>query len=283
MLPATKVILSGTVISSTTADGYGIFMNAASGGAITNGTIFNNMVNIGQNASTYAVNIENSDYIKMYHNTFNNNSAIGAAMRINTVDFIDFKNNIFTSASPASTDITALTNQTRDYNNFMPDDAGKNTNSINIAPVYLSASDVHTENIALQAGLSGLITLDIDGETRQNPPYMGADEFLGLVSWTGAVNTDWNNTGNWSSGQVPTLGTTVEIPVVVNFPETNTASNKLAEAKNLTIRTNAKMEISAGKYLTVYNNFTNEINGEFYNKIRCRRYRFIYSEKLIYQ
>ena len=54
---------------------------------------------------------------------------------------------------------------------------GQDVNSLNIDPTFTSATDLHTINSALAAGtaISG-VTVDIDGETRNTPPYIGADE-----------------------------------------------------------------------------------------------------------
>jgi hypothetical protein len=37
-------------------------------------------------------------------------------------------------------------------------------------------------------------------------------------TWTGSVNTDWSNPGNWSSGTVPTVSDSVVIPAAANQP-----------------------------------------------------------------
>lgn len=61
---------------------------------------------------------------------------------------------------------------------------GGNVNSINVAPVYLSATDLHLDT-STNTGLDNLgtvigsVTLDIDAEVRSATPDMGADEFTG--------------------------------------------------------------------------------------------------------
>ncbi len=62
-------------------------------------------------------------------------------------------------------------------------------------------------------------------------------------TWTGAVNTDWNNTANWSCNILPTLKTNVLIPENLasgNYPVV-LGSNALA--KDLTIENNASIVV----------------------------------------
>ncbi len=256
--------IANNQIYTITASGTGIYFDNVTGISGDNADIYNNMISIGNSASSYGFDIVNttgnSEFLNFYYNSLNNNSASGSAIRINSANNVNLNNNIFKSASSSSYDVTG-TAINENYNDFMPDFAGKGANSITIDPAYLSTTNLHTENPALKSGTTLGITLDIDGETRQNPPYIGADEFLGLVSWTGAVNNDWNLPGNWSSNQVPTLGTTVQIPnSVPNFPEINTNADKLAEVKNLAINSGSHLWVPQSYGLTVYGNL--DISGE---------------------
>lgn len=254
----TSLQIQNNQIYATSADGTGIYLNNAIAAGGTEGTIANNMISLGADAAGYGINLENNTaFQNVYFNSINQTSNTGTALRLNTTDNIVLQNNIFASAN-TSTDITANTNLTEDYNNFFPDYVAKGANSISGNPNYLANNDIHTENGAMKAGTpTAGFTLDIDGETRDAlMPFMGADEYLGLVSWTGLVNTDWNNPGNWSSNQVPTLGTSVKIPVTVpNFPETNSKADLLAECKNMTIDAGSHVWIEPAKYLTIHNNF----------------------------
>jgi hypothetical protein len=54
------------------------------------------------------------------------------------------------------------------------------------------------------------------------------------ITWTGAINTNWNLAGNWSPAQIPTLVNNAIIPLVVNNPRITSAN---AQCKNLTITT----------------------------------------------
>ena len=72
--------------------------------------------------------------------------------------------------------------------------------------------------------------------------------------WTGAVNNDWNNPGNWCAGFVPTNITKVDIPInVPNFPTVNGT----VDAKSVRILTGAKLTITEGGVLQVPGLFDN--------------------------
>ena len=73
-------------------------------------------------------------------------------------------------------------------------------------------------------------------------------------SWTGAVNTDWSNSGNWLCGEIPTSSTNVIIPgLLSNYP--NIASGTDV-SNNLTIQTGGSVIISGG-ILQIYGAISN--------------------------
>ncbi len=69
-----------------------------------------------------------------------------------------------------------------DYN-YTINTIGGNTHSVSFMPNFVSETDLHTNDALLyQKGISvSGITTDIDGETRNNPPCIGADEFTNPV------------------------------------------------------------------------------------------------------
>ena len=73
--------------------------------------------------------------------------------------------------------------------------------------------------------------------------------------WTGAIDTDWFNTGNWNDGVVPLATTNVTIPDVTNKP--NIAATTTAVCKNITIESNSSLTLGTGK-LTVSGNWDNQ-------------------------
>jgi len=102
---------------------------------------------------------------------------------------------------------------------------GGDANSINVTPVFSSATDLHLTsaagNLALKTGtvIAG-ITDDIDGDLR-NPiiPTMGADEFQVPNMWTGNVSTNWGTNNNWDDANIPATSANITIPFgVPNMP-----------------------------------------------------------------
>jgi len=79
------------------------------------------------------------------------------------------------------------------------------------------------------------------------------------LTWTGAVNTDWNNTGNWTPNFLPDNLTNVTIPDVSgasgNFPSINAGINGLSH--DLTIEANANVNIATGFTLSIAGNLIN--------------------------
>jgi len=262
--------ISSNIVNAISANGYGLYIDDLAGISGSEPQIINNMFAIGNGTGTsYGINIEsttgNSEYIELWFNSTNVLSTNGAAFRVNTADYLNILNNNFISASGISYDVTGLTNSTENYNNFMPDFVGKGANSISINPVYLSSTNLHTENAGLQVGNNSTgISIDIDGETRQNPPYIGADEYLGSVIWTGNTSTDWNTVTNWQPNTYISNATNVIIPTTPaggNYPETNSATDNLAECKNITIQNGSHLYVAPDKYLTVWGELNQ--NGTF--------------------
>jgi hypothetical protein len=71
-------------------------------------------------------------------------------------------------------------------------------------------------------------------------------------TWTGAINSDWLNPGNWSSGMIPGSVCNVTIPATAHNPVVSSTSN--AVCNNLTIGSGGNLIIELGKSLMVYGN-----------------------------
>lgn len=116
-------------------------------------------------------------------------------------------------------------------------------------------------------------------------------------SWTGLLNNDWNNAGNWSPNGVPNATNCVIIPNAINDPIISSTS---ALAYNLTVLNGGKLEISPLNAITVtdvvnvnangqfilknsssliqINNVTNIVNGTFsIERITAPMYRYDYT------
>ena len=84
------------------------------------------------------------------------------------------------------------------------------------------------------------------------------------VNWTGAIDTDWNNAGNWTPAVVPTATVDATIPAtgVTNYPVV--ASGTFAQVKNLTHNgiVTKRITVASGGKLTVKGSYTAVGNAE---------------------
>ena len=67
--------------------------------------------------------------------------------------------------------------------------------------------------------------------------------FVSTLTWTGNTDTDWNKTGNWDSGLIPDVGTSVVIPITANQPVYSNqmvaaSFGSLTQAGELNVNTN---------------------------------------------
>jgi len=78
------------------------------------------------------------------------------------------------------------------------------------------------------------------------------------ATWTGATNSNWYTSGNWSSGTVPDRTTSVTIP---SGTTNNLILTSAASVYDIVINPSATFTINGTNQLSVYRNFTN--NGTF--------------------
>ncbi len=138
---------------------------------------FNNSVNVTASSATYgAFYTTGGSNAKVFNNNFINTGG-GYAYYISTIAAIDSSdyNNLYTTGtnlaywSAARTTLAALKAVSL-----------KDINSKNVNPQYVSLTDLHIINFALAAAGTSIpaVTTDIDGEMRNTPPCIGADEFI---------------------------------------------------------------------------------------------------------
>jgi len=111
--------------------------------------------------------------------------------------------------------------------------------------------------------LSGIFSTTIAFAAPAEPPAgTGAKPVLGTVTWTGAVNADWHNPGNWSPAALPLSGSLVGDDVVIppvgngNYPVVTAA----AAARSISIAAGAFLTIYAGGSLNVIASATDGIS-----------------------
>lgn len=126
------------------------------------------------------------------------------------------------------------------------------TNFKDASPVwnqsYNGMSNVVVTSLSLRT-IDNTILASTYGRGFYTGQFTGND----LTTWTGTINTDFTNIGNWSNG-FPTNAVDVKIPVTSNNP---IISSEVTLA-NLSIEKNASLTINETGALTIDENSTNE-------------------------
>jgi parallel beta-helix repeat protein len=197
---------------------YGLYMSSDIGTAALVGNISNNFISSsGTSVGTiYGMYLTTVSYQNINFNSINitnaSTSTYAFYITAGTASTVSVQNNNFINVGGgysiyASTATTSL--GTSNYNNLYSTGAnlgyyataqatlaawrtasGKDANSVNLNPGFVSSTDLHVNS----AGINGMGTtisgfaFDIDGETRSNPPDIGADEF-NLVANDAGVTT----------------------------------------------------------------------------------------------
>jgi len=91
---------------------------------------------------------------------------------------------------------------------------------------------------------------DFDGTNGASPEFTALIEYMvqDVWTWTGAINSDWANGGNWNTGVIPNSSSNVSIPDVTNDPVID--SGTLAESNELSIEPGVVLTIHPGGTLT---------------------------------
>ena len=169
-------------------NGYGMYLTAGGGYSIHFNTIhlFSSQnataghsaaLNISSGVSaSAALDIRNNNLVNKQ--TVGNVYAIYSGAAIGVYNTIDY-NNYWSSGANLGYIGSARATLADIVTGF-----GQNASSQNILPAFTSGSDLHLLNVSTNIPLDGAgvqiatITSDIDLETRNNPPDIGADEFL---------------------------------------------------------------------------------------------------------
>jgi hypothetical protein len=119
----------------------------------------------------------------------------------------------------------------------------------------VTPSNPHLDDVTIAGATAGTIgtSHSIKSEFK-NTGFSGfgagypCSPLSGEVFWTGAVNTDWFNTGNWACGILPGSSTDVRISSgLVNYP----VITGNAAIKSLTLNTGASCIVNPGFTLTL--------------------------------
>ena len=174
-------------------NGYGIMVNTGGGYNIYNNTVSMATNQVSATGQPAAINISSSittpGSLNIRNNIFSNTQTVGGqryailCKATNNNIFAAIDNNDYWK-DPSTTNLaifnaTNITDLAGIVSNF-----GGNAQSQNIAPVFVSATDLHLSNATgVNWCLNGAgitipsVTDDIDCQSRNNPPDIGADEF----------------------------------------------------------------------------------------------------------
>jgi pectin methylesterase-like acyl-CoA thioesterase len=206
---------SGIFVSSNVSDfiiernkieivaGRGIYSYASSFGSeyCRKGKIFNNFISINGTASSIGIYMSYVRLIDVVHNNVCSKSAQSSSYSLYAIssDTVNVLNNIFYGDGASYYLWSNGANFVSDYNCFYLKGDGQfssqsvstkdfneykirsnfDKHSILSDPLYKSATDLHVSKAVLKN--NGIyfpeVTTDIDGEQRNNPPCIGADEF----------------------------------------------------------------------------------------------------------
>ncbi len=195
--------------------GVGIFLNDFTGNALR-GRVFNNFIQIGGTGKAHGIEILDATLLNIYHNSINitsNDATNGRAFYSRSFSTsVEAINNIFANLGGGyAYYVEAANNVTlSNYNNLYTTGSNigywltadvtdltawktassKDANSISVAPLFVSTTDLHTNQSQLDSAGVGLLAVsdDIDGEARDaSRPDIGADEFDNLPDDIGVV------------------------------------------------------------------------------------------------
>ena len=246
--------ISKNTINLSSGNGmYGILIENSISNDTTKGLIANNFISVlNGNGITLGVRLNSVTKFRLFSNsiiTTGNNitETRGVDVASSCLGISLKNNNIYSNKYVVY--FNGLSVESSDYNNYFS--TGNNiafwntnyysdltslkaaslmdSNSISVNPFFIASSDLHTYNGLLKGKgiyLSDIIT-DIDGETRLNPPCIGADEFIPPLFDAALINV---LKPNGSCG----LSTTEDIKIVIKSvgnnaitPNTITARYKL--------------------------------------------------------
>ncbi|OYU80265.1 MAG: hypothetical protein CFE23_10185 [Flavobacterium sp. BFFFF1] len=229
--------------------------------------------------------IDSGTIVKVYYNTVrlatNQSTGASACLFINGGTQLDIRNNLFINAQSSgstrfcvySTVTTTSSFTNIDYNDYYSSQyigswgsfytatnlkttlaqwqavTSKDANSINVSATFTAATDLHLSatqaSLVVGTPISGFTT-DIDGDTRNNPSTVGADEYAACSGGT----TTWNGT-TWSNGTP-----TATIKAVINGAYNTTTHGDIITCE-LTVNSGKTLTITPGKVVEIQNNLTN--------------------------
>ncbi|MDR1585131.1 MAG: T9SS type A sorting domain-containing protein [Prevotellaceae bacterium] len=263
--------ISNNFIHNTSENVSGIYLR---GGIFS---IYNNIVLLTQNSTTtYGIRmLATVSTANIYHNTvlISGNGNNSGAVRIENASTLTVKNNIFRNDASGSyarsVFYSNIANVTTDYNNYKgsyylaPNNyyslsawqsaISRDSHSITDDPQFDNSSFVTPDDFQVEARMDAPsvgITTDFGGNTRHFNT-MGAwetEEPEEINFWTGASSSNWSESSNWYTGQIPGDGDDV---IFSGSAVNDLVLDQDRVIGNLTNLSGKKLEIPAGRSLTV--------------------------------
>ncbi len=179
---------------------YGLHIESCTASSNERGRIINNFSSIEGTTETYGLLFDNSQYYDILYNNVNVHSTVNSfALYFYNGTSNHTINNIFSNSGPGycvlennQTDLISNHNDFHftgafgiwngagisDLANWQST-TSQDPNSLSVNPQFMSDANLHVSNVLLNGSGQTIpsVTTDIDGNTRNNPPDIGADEF----------------------------------------------------------------------------------------------------------
>jgi hypothetical protein len=206
-----SIISNNSIVLEPTQGSYGIELSSYQGTSSSKAMVYNNMITIiSSSLSARGIYASASTYVDVVFNSVqilggdaasscvrfqngSNNRLLNNVLQINVGGYLVYAN---TAGAFTALDHNAYYNQPGNTQyawwggaisslaNWQAADPTKNINSKHLNPLFISATDLHTQAVGLYASATPIagINSDYDGDPR-NPatPMIGADEFIPLA------------------------------------------------------------------------------------------------------
>ena len=237
---------------------YGIYEKGSSG---NNNSLYFNTVYVGGSvnsgtAKSYALystttsntkNIRNNIFMNARSTTGGSNLHYAAYFNYSTNSFLTLNyNDYYVSGTGGVLGYYGGSNKTT-----LPLVVANDSYSYVINPNFLSAGSTLATNYSISSDLPGLsgtgsVTIDFGENARSAITSMGAWENE-YNKWTGAVDSDWNNSGNWSKNFVPEADANI---IFHDSPLNNCVQDQDRSVTDI-FNSSGKYTVINGKKLTV--------------------------------
>jgi len=283
-----STVLRNKIHTRGTSTSYALYPYYCDGASGQEVLIANNFVTISQSTGTaYGLYCNNGNYQKIYHNSVNVTSGsatggIGMYFYVSSATGafgnIDVRNNVSVNTGggyavgivTSAVTLGYVTNM--DYNDYYASGtnlglygtavtdlsawqiaSGKDANSISIFPGYLSLTDLHASGTAMNGNCPLLTEVpdDIDGQPRNNPTDMGADEFTPQVMTLTSINVSHPSTAIVMAGtnnngilklDLVTSGSISPLQISAFEFNTNGCTNALNDLSNAKLWSSANLD-----------------------------------------